>query len=70
MRAEDELAKAKALVDKLAKAEAKEQRKVFLGAVMAKRSEMVEAHMTACKKLRAELGRGVSGHSKSIGNVR
>ena len=36
MRVEDELVKAKALLDKAPKAEAKKQRKVFLDAVMAK----------------------------------
>ena len=55
MRVGDELAKAKAPVDKAAKAEAKKQRKVFLDSVMAKRSEIMKARM-ARKKLRVELG--------------
>ena len=56
MRMEDELAKAKALVEKAAKAEAKKQRKVFLDAVIAKRSEIIKA-CTARKRLRVELGK-------------
>ena len=58
VRVEDELAKAKALVEKAAKAEVKKQRKVFLDAVMAKRSEIMKAR-TARKKLRVELGKEV-----------
>ena len=56
MRVGDELAKAKALVDKAAKAEVRKRGKVFLDSVMAKRSEIMKAHM-ACKKLRVDLGR-------------
>ena len=56
VRVEDELAKAKALVEKAAKAEVKKQRKVFLDAVMAKRSEIMKAR-TARKRLRVELGK-------------
>ena len=55
---EDELAKAKALVEKAAKAEAKKQRKVFLDAVMAKQSEIIKARM-ARKKQRVERGKEV-----------
>ena len=40
VRVEDELAKAKALVNRAAKAEGKKQRKIFLDAVMAKLSEV------------------------------
>ena len=65
MRVEDGLAKAKALVDKAAKAEAKKQRKVFLDAVMAKRSEIMKARM-AGKKLRVELGREVKAKVRAL----
>ena len=65
MRVEDELAKAKALVGKVAKAEVKKQRKVFLDAVMAKRSEIVKAR-TARKKLRVELGREVEAKVRAL----
>ena len=56
LRVEDELAKAKALVEKAGKAEAKKQRKVFLDAATAKRSEIIKVRM-ACKKLRVKLGK-------------
>ena len=62
---EDEQAKAKALVGKLAKAEVKKQRKVFLDAVMARRSEIVKAR-TARKKLRVELGREVEAKVRAL----
>ena len=65
MRVEDELAKAKALVDRAAKAEAKKQRTVFLDAVMAKRSEIIKAR-TARKKLRVELGREVKAKVRAL----
>ena len=55
VRVEDELAKAKALVEKTAKAEAKKQREIFLDPVMVKRSEIMKVR-TARKKLRVELG--------------
>ena len=58
VRVEDELAKAKVLVDRAVKAEGKKQRKIFLDAVMAKRSEIMIARM-ARKKMRVELGREV-----------
>ena len=65
VRVEDELAKAKALVDRAAKAEAKKQRKVFLDEVMAKRSEIMKAR-TARKKLRVELGREVKAKVRAL----
>ena len=58
VHAEDELAKAKALVEKAARAEAKKQREIFLDAVMARRSEIMKTR-TAHKKLRVELGKEV-----------
>ena len=58
VRVEDELAKAKVLVGRAVKAEGKKQRKIFLDAVMAKRSEIMIARM-ARKKMRVELGREV-----------
>ena len=65
MSVEGGLAKAKALVDKAAKAEAKKQRKVFLDAAMAKRSEIMKARM-AGKKLRVELGREVKAKVRAL----
>jgi hypothetical protein len=56
VRIEDKLAKAKALVDGAAKAEAKKQRKGLLNSIMVKRSEMMKVR-TARKKLRVELGK-------------
>ena len=53
---EDELAKAKPLAGKAAKAEVKKERKVFLDAVTAKRSEIIKARI-ARKKLRVEWGK-------------
>ena len=65
VRVEDELVKAKALVDKAAKAEAKKQRKVFLDAVMAKRSEIIKAR-TARKKLRVELCKDLRARVRAL----
>ena len=65
MRVEDEQAKAKALVGKVAKAEVKKQRKVFLDAVMARQSGIVGAR-TARKKLRVELGREVEAKVRAL----
>ena len=65
MRVENGLAKAKALVEKTAKAEAKKQRKIFLDAVMVKRSEIMKAR-TARKKLRVELGKEVKAKVRAL----
>ena len=65
VRVEDELAKAKVLVDRAVKAERKKQRKIFLDAVMAKRSEIMKARM-ARKKMRVELGRGVKAKVRAL----
>ena len=65
VRVEDELAKAKALLDRAAKAEGKKQRKIFLNAVMAKRSEIMKARM-AHKKMRVELGREVKAKVRAL----
>ena len=65
VRVEDELAKAKALVDRAAKAEGKKQRKIFLDAVMVKRSEIMKAR-TARKKLRVELGKEVKAKVRAL----
>ena len=65
MKVEDELAKAKALVDGVAKAEAKKQRKGFLDSVMAKRSEMMKAR-TAHRKLRVELGKELKAKVRAL----
>ena len=58
VRVEDELAKAKVLAGRAVKVEGKKQRKIFLDAVRAKRSEIMKARM-ARKKMRVELGREV-----------
>ena len=63
VRVEDELAKAKALVDRAVKVEGKKY--VFLDAVMAKRSEIMKAR-TARKKLRVELGREVKAKVREL----
>ena len=65
---EDELAKAKALAGKAAKAEVKKQRKVFLDAVMAKRSEIIKARM-ARKKLRVERGKEAKAKVRALKNA-
>ena len=65
MRVEDELVKAKALVDRAAKAEAKKERKGFLDSIMPKRSEMMKAR-TARKKLRVELGKELKAKVRAL----
>ena len=65
VRVEDELGKAKALVDRAVKTEAKKQRKAFLDVVMAKRSEIIEARR-ARKKLRVERGREVKANVRAL----
>ena len=65
MRVEDGFAKAKALVDGAAKAEAKKQRKGLLNLIMAKRSEMIKMR-TARKKLRVELGKELKAKMRAL----
>ena len=65
VRVEDELVKAKALVDRAAKAEAKKERKGFLDSIMAKRSEMMKVR-TARKKLRVELGKELKAKVRAL----
>ena len=67
-RVEDELAKAKPLAGKVAKTKVKKQRKVFLDAVMAKRSEVIKACMPR-KKLRVERGKEVNAKVRVLKNA-
>ena len=65
VRVENELAKAKVLVDRAIKAEGKKQMKIFLDAVMAKRCEIMKARM-ARKEMMVELGRGVKALVRTL----
>ena len=61
-RVEDELAKAKALVDRAVKAEGKKQRKIFPDA---RRSEIMKARM-AREKNEGELGKEVKAKVRAL----